>query len=64
VSTLDVPCDARVGFHRLNVRGLLALLLAAESRHQSPSFGIARGALAVATYLRPVAYLAHPLGGV
>jgi hypothetical protein len=64
VSTLDVPRAGRVGFHRMNVRGLLAMLLAEESRHPSPSFGIAGGALAVATYLRSVAYLARPLGGV
>jgi hypothetical protein len=51
-----------VSFHRLTVRLLRDVLLAAEARDPSSSFGIARGAQAVATYLRPVAYLARALG--
>lgn len=62
MTTLDVPCDGRVSFHRMGVRLLRDVLLAAETREPSPSFGIARGTLAVATYLRPVAYLARGLG--
>jgi hypothetical protein len=46
----------------MGVRLLRDVLLAAEARCPSSSFGIARGALAVATYLRPVAYLARRLG--
>lgn len=62
MSILEVPTPGRVSFHRMGVRLLRDVLLAAEAREPSSSFGIARGALAVATYLRPVAYLARGLG--
>jgi hypothetical protein len=62
MSTLDVPTSGRVSFHRLSVRLLRDVLLAAEARNPSQSFGLAEGSQAVATYLRPVAYLAQPLG--
>lgn len=62
MSIIDVPTSGRVTFHRLNVTLLRDVLLDAEARHPSPSFGIAKGAQAVATYLRPIAYLARGLG--
>lgn len=62
MTTLDVPCPGRVTFHRMGVRLLRDLLLAAEERAPSASFGLARGAQAVAVYLRPVAYLARGIG--
>lgn len=59
MSIIDVPTSGRVVFHRLGVRLLRDLLIAGEARNPSSSFGIARGQLAVETYLRPVAYLAR-----
>jgi hypothetical protein len=62
MTTIDVPTTGRVSFHRMSVQLLRDVLLAAEARCPSSSFGIDRGAQAVATYLRPVAYLARGIG--
>lgn len=65
MTTLDVPCDGRVGFHRLSIADLRANLLADEARKPSHVPALATPcycAEIIATYLRPVAYLARGLG--
>jgi hypothetical protein len=62
MSTIDVPTPGRVSFHRLTVLLLRDVLLAAEARCPSQSFGLGCSAQAIATYLRPVAYLERRLG--
>lgn len=65
MTTLDVPCDGHASFHRLGARALRDMLLADEARKPSHVPALATPcycAEIIATYLRPVAYLARGLG--
>lgn len=64
MTTLDVPCDGRATFHRMNVRALHELLLA-EERHAQRTTSFAAQVvreMAIETFLRPVAYLHGRIG--
>lgn len=64
MTAMTRPTPGRLSFHRLSVSRLLDSLLADEARHPShpDTGGPCYCAETIATYLRPMAYLACPIG--